>query len=124
MGTSSRPIALKVTITNGNTISDVVRNWKAFGGSSGLWIYSPSNQAAPANIQVSWREYADADVVTTAADWFPYFNGGPPAVQQTTPAAGNAQPYVFLVIPRAFRFVAAAPVAADTTYYIVGQATN
>jgi hypothetical protein len=124
MGTSSTPIALQVTITEGNSVSDVVRNWKAFGGSAGLFIYSPSNQVAPANIQLAWRNFKDTDVVTNAADWFPYFDGGPPAVQQVTPAAGNAQPYVFLVIPRAFRIVAAAPVLEDTTYYIVGQATN
>lgn len=82
-------------------------------------ICSPVGLAETVNIQVSNDEQA-----TAASSWFPWFDGGPPAVQQTVPAAGNAQPYPLLVLNESIRLVATTPAAADRVFWLQFQATT
>lgn len=82
---------------------------------------SPSGLAETVNIQVSWQELDDSQSGTS---WFNWFDGGPPTVQQTVPAAGNATPFPLLVTTRAIRLVATSAVAAERTFYLSFQATN
>jgi hypothetical protein len=119
MGTASRPIRFPVTIASGATTSNIVTGWDIYGSSAGMWIFSPSGLAETVNMQVAHKDNA-----TSTDDWYPYFDGGPPSVQQTTPLAGNAQPYVLLVCVAAIKLVATTTVAADRVFYITFAATN
>jgi hypothetical protein len=123
MGTTSRVIALPITILSGQTVSsNSAWAWKSYGGSAGLSISSPAVLAETVNIEVSYSESKDDATENAAAVWTKWFDGSP-AAQITTPAAGNTSPYTELVLVRGIRLVATSAVAANRTFYLMFQAT-
>lgn len=114
--TTSHQGGFSILIPNG-TLTSAAISAEAFADAASLMLYAPASLLESVKIMVHYRKEA----IAADAGWCNLTDYA--GADVTAPAASKARWYPELSAAASFKLVAASPVAADRTFYVIKSFT-